>query len=757
MTTNRASLEDLLAENAEMRARLEEAEDTLRAIREGEVDALVVSGPAGEQIYTLKGADHSYRILIEAINEGAATVALDGDILYANQQLAEILATPLERLIGTPICNYVEAATRELLMALLEQGRQGAGKGEVSLRNRHGVTVPAYLSFKSFKLQEAPGAVCLVVTDLTEQKRQEAILAEEKLSRAILEQAEAVILVVDREGRIIRASHEARQLYPGNLLLRPFDEVFRLAAIDTAGSKSGRAAYRPFSVSPILQGRIYHGLEVSFYPPDGQDLLQMLLNAGPLRGSQGEVIGAVVALMDITARKKAEAEREALLANIQAQAEELQALNEELETQTEELAVQAEELRLRNEELDRLVMELRDSEERYRRLVELSPDAILVHADGSYVFANPAAARFFGAAAPEELCGKPVLDLVYPPHRDQLRERMQQALRGKTTKPREFQIMRLDGRAVDVEVAGVGITYQGKSAVQIVMRDVTERKRAEEALKAAHGELEQKVQDRTAELRHMVTQLQEEVAKRQQAEEFLQESEGRLRHLTSQLLTVQEVERRRLAMELHDDLGQSLMVLKMQLAMAQSKVPPEASETKESLEHSLDFIDKVVDSVRRLSRNLRPEILEDLGLAAALRHLFEEFSRQDIRVSMDIDDIRGLFSLEAQLNIYRIFQESFSNITKYAQASHVSMSVKRQDGSVVFQVEDNGRGFDHQKVSNQNATSRGLGLTAMEERARMLGGSLNIWSREGQGAKITLIVPIQGSSLTETNDKAHVM
>ncbi len=83
------------------------------------MDALVVYGPAGEQIYTLKGADYSYRILIEAINEGAGILALDGDILYANQKLSEVLGAPLERLVGTCISDYVEAADRELVMALL--------------------------------------------------------------------------------------------------------------------------------------------------------------------------------------------------------------------------------------------------------------------------------------------------------------------------------------------------------------------------------------------------------------------------------------------------------------------------------------------------------------------------------------------------------------------------------------------------------------------------------------------------------------
>ncbi len=314
--------------------------------------------------------------------------------------------------------------------------------------------------------------------------------------------------------------------------------------------------------------------------------------------------------------------------------------------------------------------------------------------------------------------GRP-FDMVFP-------------LRGKDGQFRQFLTRVMPMKAADGQV----LQWFGTNT------DVTEGKRAEEALKQARNELEQRVQDRTADLQLTVAQLQEEVTHRLQTEESLEESEGRLRHLTSQLLTAQEAERRRLALELHDDLGQSMTVLKLELRTIQRKLPPESLETRESLEHSLNFINEVIEKIRGLSRNLRPAILEDLGLTRALNRLCEEFSRQDIQVSMDLDDIQGLFSPEAQLIIYRIFQESFSNITKYAQASRVFLRIKRQDGAVTFQMEDDGRGFDHQKAINEDIIDRGLGLTAMDERARMLGGSLNIWSRTGQGTRITLVVPI---------------
>jgi signal transduction histidine kinase len=228
------------------------------------------------------------------------------------------------------------------------------------------------------------------------------------------------------------------------------------------------------------------------------------------------------------------------------------------------------------------------------------------------------------------------------------------------------------------------------------------------------------------------------------SEEALKGSEEKLRYLTSQLLTVQEKERKRISMELHDELGQALLVLKLQVSAIKDRLPKDQESLAEGVQHSLNYLDAVIENVRRLSWDLSPSILEQSGLSYALRHLLSEFAEHHkfVQCSIDIDDIDDLFASESPIGLYRIFQECLTNIGKHAHATKVAVAVKRQEGRVSFLVEDNGKGFNVAQILASGAIDRGLGLAAMHERVRMLGGSLNISSQIGQGTKISFFVPI---------------
>jgi two-component system CheB/CheR fusion protein len=289
---------DPLSELEILTARLAEAEETLRAIRSGEVDALVVAGTRGDQVFTLRGADHSYRVFLEGMHEGAATLGADGTLLYCNRRFAEIVATPLEDVIGGSIHRFVRAADRAALDAILREGLGSAvSQGELALL-RGSELVPVYLAASRLRLEEVE-AVCLVVTDLTEQKRNEQVVASEKLARSIFEHASEAIVVCDPEEQVLRASLSALRLCAGNPVGERFSTAFPLAGDGTEPTAV------PFDA--VCAGRVVRGIEASLTLANGE-IRRLQVSAGPLLAADGGVLGCVLTLTDITARRRAELE-----------------------------------------------------------------------------------------------------------------------------------------------------------------------------------------------------------------------------------------------------------------------------------------------------------------------------------------------------------------------------------------------------------------------------------------------------------------
>jgi PAS domain S-box-containing protein len=159
----------------DLRRRLEEAEETLRAIRSGEVDALVVVGAEGERVYTLEGADHPYRALIESMQQGALSLGDDGTILYCNRRFAEMVATPQEKVIGAAMVDFIHTPQRPLFEDLRRRGRGSGSQGEIRLESLDGSLTPAYLALAPLPLGDG-SSLSLVVSDLTEQKKHQDLL-----------------------------------------------------------------------------------------------------------------------------------------------------------------------------------------------------------------------------------------------------------------------------------------------------------------------------------------------------------------------------------------------------------------------------------------------------------------------------------------------------------------------------------------------------------------------------------------------------
>jgi signal transduction histidine kinase len=223
----------------------------------------------------------------------------------------------------------------------------------------------------------------------------------------------------------------------------------------------------------------------------------------------------------------------------------------------------------------------------------------------------------------------------------------------------------------------------------------------------------------------------------------LRKSEERLHRLSSDLFAVQENERRRISLELHDELGQSMAALKLQVgAIARRLGLAKPEELQADCDEMRNNINQIIENVRRLARDLSPVVLDDLGLQAAIEYLVNNFAKiYTIEVNYQYTDINHLFNEEAQRIIYRILQEALTNIGKHAQAKNVSLLIEEKDRAVQFIVKDNGRGFNIQKTLDQKGVERGMGLEAMFERVRILGGKISIVSRPGIDTTITFTVP----------------
>ncbi|MBN1613952.1 MAG: PAS domain S-box protein [Deltaproteobacteria bacterium] len=249
------------------------------------------------------------------------------------------------------------------------------------------------------------------------------------------------------------------------------------------------------------------------------------------------------------------------------------------------------------------------------------------------------------------------------------------------------------------------------------------------------------LQDKTGSMEGVVC-IARDVTEWKAVEDALRESEMELHFLSAQLMTAQEQERRRLSKELHDELGQSLMVLKLKLRSIQEGLPADRDTLRSKCTEAIEYINAVVENVRRLSRDLSPSVLEHLGLPAAIRWLVNDFCRHaKIDCTLDLPEMEGLFSQEEEIIIYRMIQESLTNIAKHALATEVSVIIEEKDDHAHFCIEDNGIGFDIREIFAQDSQRKGLGLSAMHERTRMLRGSLDIRSRKGNGTKISFTVP----------------
>jgi two-component system sensor histidine kinase DegS len=342
---------------------------------------------------------------------------------------------------------------------------------------------------------------------------------------------------------------------------------------------------------------------------------------------------------------------------------------------------------------------LRTSQESYEELFTNASDAIWVHdLGGKIVIANRACEKIVGYS-PDELIGKNVVEFM---SRDALliaREIRNKLMKGQAIDQRYDQrLIKKDGTEAIVELFTRLIRDDGKPlGFQNIARDVTEERRLRD----------------------------------------------NLRLQIHKTLMAQEEERKRIARELHDDIAQSILLLSRQLDILISKNDskiPKASIIE--LEHIENIANDAYKSLQRYARDLRPSILDQMGLVAALNWLSEELGKElSIKTSVKSDKLPSLPS-EMELAMFRIAQETLNNIRKHAKASVVNITVQIISNNLKMSITDNGKGFSTSRLTGDLAKEGKLGVLGMEERARLIGGSLQIKSEPGKGTTVIARAPI---------------
>lgn len=603
---------------------------------------------------SLRESEEKYRQIVETANEGIWMIDLEGQTVFANSRLAEMLGTTIEEVVGRSAFDFVHQEDLAEANKRLSERRKGLLKEQTEFRVRRRDGRPIYMLSNTSPLKNQAGEVTgllAMISDITERKRAEEALREsEEGFRSVFEGGPVGMAIVGLDSKIMKANRAACEL-----LGYTEQELSSLAFPDITYPED-------MTVELSLAESLFKG-EISKYQMEkrfvrkDREILWVNLTATLIRDIKGNPLYGLGIVEDVTERKHAE--------------ESLRRSEHQL-TEAQRLA------HIGSWDWDIQSNSLTWSEEMYR-----------IYGLDAREF-TPTYDAFMSRVYPE--------DVAF------VAREVGRSLKNLQPLDYHLRIARPDGEVrilhsqakVVADERGLPLRLYGAA------QDVTERVLAEEQLKS---------------------------------------SNEKLRALAARLQSVREEESLRIAREIHDELGGAMTGLKIDLAWLHKRMD-EATDhcVRQKIASMNEMIDDTIGNIRHISSELRPPVLDDLGLSAAIEWQAREFeTRTEItcRITSLAEDV-SLDQARA-IAIFRIFQEILTNVIRHARATLVEVSLREQNDALTLRVKDNGVGISETDVTDTGS----LGLLGMRERALVFGGIISVEGSQGSGTTVTVRIPLK--------------
>jgi PAS domain S-box-containing protein len=624
-----------------------------------------------------------YSDLYDFAPAGYFTLAADGTIRLVNLSGAHLVGIERSRLVGRRFGLLVSEELRPVFNSFLKRIFASLTKQSGDFELLSNGQPPRMVNIIAQRLFN--GQECRVaVVDITERKQAEAATAQ---LAAIVESSSDAIVAKDLNGIITSWNGGAEKIFgysAGEMVGRPISRLI----------PSDRLPEEAQIMSRIRQGKSMEHIETVRVAKDGR-LLDMSITVSPIRYLTGKIIGASKVARDITGRKRVEDA-------------------------------------------------VRVSEIRYRRLFEAAHDGVLVLDPGTRKItdANPFMTKLLGYPH-AQLVGKELFEIGLLKDETASQEMFRKLKRKHEIRYEDLPLKSQGGRHQEVEVVANLYQENGHSVIQCNIRDITARKQAEEAqrsvevMTASNRKLEQEIVQRLA-VEKSLKQTEQHQRRLLEQSHLMQD---KLRDLSRQVLLAQEEERKRISRELHDVIAQTLTGINVRLATLKKEAGLDIKGFDRNIARTQRLVEKSVDIVHQFARELRPAVLDDLGLIPALHSFVRLFSNRTC-LHVHLKAFAGVEQLDfaKRTVLYRVVQESLTNVARHAKASRAEVSIEKLPDGIGMKIKDDGKSFSVERQLHAKGSKR-LGLLGMRERVEMVGGTFCVESAPGQGTTIQVEIP----------------